>query len=98
MKMYFCRNNFIEYVCFDYSIFIFFSEVKMPKYKSKFQDEWLTNEKYRTWIRRVKNNPHVAYCYCCSKEISVAGQGTKQSYYFSKTFKISAFSVTFSIP
>ena len=49
----------------------------MPKYKSKFQDEWLTNEKYRTWIRRVKNNPHVAYCYCCSNEISIAGQGTK---------------------
>ena len=47
------------------------------KYKSKFQDEWLVNSKYKDWIRKVEKDVHSAYCSYCIKEISIAGQGSK---------------------
>ena len=47
------------------------------KYKSKFQDEWLVNSKYKDWIRKVEKDVHSAYCSYYIKEISMAGQGSK---------------------
>ena len=47
------------------------------KYKSKFQDEWLVNSKYKDWIRKAEKDVHLAYCSYYMKEISIAGQGSK---------------------
>ena len=49
------------------------------KYKSKSQDEWLLNSRYKDWIRKVENDVHSAHCSYCMTEISIAGQGVKAS-------------------
>ena len=50
--------------------------IKMTKYKSSFQDEWLVNENYSCWVKKT-NDKHKAYCTICLKEFSVLGQGIK---------------------
>lgn len=48
------------------------------KYKCKFLDEWLSNEKFQLWVKRVDSDCHSAYCTSCKKKFSIAGQGVKQ--------------------
>ena len=50
--------------------------IKMPKYKSSFQDEWLVNVNYSCWVEKT-NDKHKAYCTICLKVFSVSGQGIK---------------------
>ena len=48
------------------------------KYKSSFQDEWLSNEVYKKWVKkRVTDDKHKAYCKVCMKPFSVSGLGVK---------------------
>ena len=47
------------------------------KYKSKFQDEWLMNSKYKDWIKKVEKDAHSADLSYCMKEITIARQGSK---------------------
>ena len=49
----------------------------MPKrkYKSRFQDSWLENPNYASWLCKVENDPFSARCRWCKKSVSVDGQG-----------------------
>ena len=47
------------------------------KYKSSFQDEWLSNEVYKKWVKKVTDDKHKAYCEVCMKSFSVSGLGVK---------------------
>ena len=42
---------------------------------SNFQEDWLTDERYKIWIRKVPNKPQKAYCTLCSKTIDVTSSG-----------------------
>ena len=48
------------------------------KYKCKFQNTWLTDERFRAWIRKAENDPHTAFCSFWQESFSVAGQGIEQ--------------------
>ena len=44
--------------------------------KCAFKDEWLKNDKYKAWVRKVPNNRHEAACsYCGGKTFSIASMG-----------------------
>ena len=45
------------------------------KYKSRFQDSWLENPNYASWLCKVENDPFSARCRWCKKSVSVDGQG-----------------------
>ena len=47
------------------------------KYKTSFQDDWLANNEFSTWLQKVEGNVYCAKCRVCSKTISVFGQGVK---------------------
>ena len=46
------------------------------KYKTCFQDDWLSNPKYSVWLEKGASDD-VAKCKICSKTFSVAGYGNK---------------------
>ena len=48
---------------------------KNKNYDSHFQDEWLSDEKYKYWINKDKNDPTKAYCTLVNKSISIARKG-----------------------
>ena len=48
---------------------------KKVKYKTNFQDIWLENEDFKLWLKKVENNPHMARCKVCAKDISIATHG-----------------------
>ena len=54
------------------------------KYKSSFQDEWLSNEVYKKWVKKVTDDKHKAYCKVCMKSFSVSGLGVKALEIYSK--------------
>ena len=58
--------------------YFIFRKLKMSrnKYKSSFQDEWLSNGLYKTWVEKV-DDKHKAYCKVCMKSFSVSGRGVK---------------------
>ena len=47
------------------------------KYKTSFQDDWLTNNEISSWLQKIEENLHCVKCRVCSKTISVSGQGVK---------------------
>ena len=50
----------------------------MPKYKTNFQDIWLENEKYVSWLEKdIKGNSSLARCKVCSKTFSISSMGIK---------------------
>ena len=42
---------------------------------SNFQEDWLSDDRYQNWIRKVPDNPRKAYCILCSKSIDVTSCG-----------------------
>ena len=48
------------------------------KYKCKFQEEWLCDERIKSWLRKFDNVSHDAFCKFCQERFSIAGQGVKQ--------------------
>ena len=46
------------------------------KCKTSYQNEWLSNELYKTWVKKV-DNKHKAYCKVCMKSFSVSRLGVK---------------------
>ena len=42
----------------------------MPKYKSKFQDSWLLEQEFKTWLQRDKDEIS-AFCKVCWKSFSI---------------------------
>ena len=47
----------------------------MPKYKSKFQDSWLVEEEFKTWLQRDDKDETSAFCKVCWKSFSNANSG-----------------------
>jgi len=45
------------------------------KYKAAFQDIWLENCDFKSWLQKVDGNPHVARCKVCCKEVNIAVHG-----------------------
>ena len=49
---------------------------KQVKYKSHFQDLWLTDSEFSGWLKKDKSNTN-AFCKVCMKSFSVANHGKK---------------------
>ena len=47
------------------------------KYDTSFQDDWLANNEFSSWLQKVERNVHCAKCRIWSKTKSVSGQGVK---------------------
>ena len=47
------------------------------KYKRSFQEDWLSIDDFKPWLRKVEGDKHSAKCSVCLKTISIAGQGVK---------------------
>ena len=55
------------------------SKVKSFKiHKTSFQDDWLSNSDFRSWIKRVDGDINSAKCSVCCKTFSISGQVIKQ--------------------
>ena len=77
---------------------------KPKKYKSNFQDLWLQNETFKTWLQKKPGDPYKARCKVCAKGISVGlhgitalfshADGTKHKERFPKDTPISFFTRT----
>ena len=48
---------------------------KQEKYKSNFQDLWLQNETFKTWLQEKPGDSCKARCKVCAKDISVELHG-----------------------
>ena len=42
---------------------------------TSFQEDWLTDDRYKIWVRRVPDKPHKAYCTLCKRSIDIATGG-----------------------
>jgi len=40
------------------------------RYKRSFQQTWLTDVRYKSWIRKVSSNDSFYYCNVCNKNFS----------------------------
>ena len=47
------------------------------KYKCKFQDIWLENEEYKSWLGKHPDDISLAKCKVCANDISVGGLAVK---------------------
>ena len=47
------------------------------KYKSHFQEAWLSEPEYIKWFKKKKNDNTLAFCTACLKSFSVAAHGKK---------------------
>ena len=54
-------------LCFSFQM----STNKNKNYDSHFQDEWLSDGKYKYWINKHKNDPTKAYCALCFKSMTL---------------------------
>ena len=43
---------------------------------ASFQDDWLADDVYKTWVRKVDGQPHKAYCILCRKTIDLSNGGS----------------------
>ena len=50
---------------------------KMPG-KCSFQKSWLQNAEWKSWLAECANDPHMAYCTVCKKEINIASMGVTE--------------------
>ena len=48
---------------------------KQEKYKSNFQDRWLQNETFKTWLQRKPGDSYKVRCKVCAKDISIELHG-----------------------
>ena len=48
------------------------------KHKCKFQEGWVSGERFQSWLQKLDSEPHDAFCKFCQKRFSIAGQGVKQ--------------------
>ena len=48
------------------------------KYKTPFQDDWLSNSDFKSWVKKVDGPIYSAKCSACCKTCSISGQGIKQ--------------------
>ena len=48
---------------------------KQEKYKSNFQDLWLQNETFKTWLQRKPGDSYKVRCKVCAKDISIELHG-----------------------
>ena len=39
---------------------------------TSFQEDWLTDDRDKIWVRRVPDKPHKAYCTLCKRSIDIA--------------------------
>ena len=47
------------------------------KYKTCFQNDWLMDNNFKSWLPKIENDAFSAKCYICNKTISITGQGVK---------------------
>lgn len=57
--------------------FIIQKESKKAKYKSRFQEAWLSEPERSKWLKKGKNDNNLAFCTIFLKSISVAAHGKK---------------------
>ena len=57
------------------------------KYKTSFQDDWMANNEFSSWLEKIEGNVPCAKYRVCSKMISVSGQGVKDLQSHSKSAK-----------
>ena len=50
---------------------------KRIKYKCSFQEDWLSIDDFKIWLRKVEGDKHSVKCSVCFKTISIARQGVK---------------------
>ena len=50
---------------------------KRIKYKCSFQEDWLSIDDFKPWLRKVEGDKHSAKCSVCFKTILITGQGVK---------------------
>ena len=48
------------------------------KNKTSFQDDWLSNSDFKSWVKKVDGDIYSAKCYVCCKPFSIFGQEIKQ--------------------
>lgn len=51
------------------------SQVRKDHSLSQFQEDWLTDDRFKEWVKRVPTNSHKAYCIICAKSINVTSSG-----------------------
>ena len=61
---------------------------KRIKYKCSFQEDWLSIDDFKPWLRKVEGDKHSAKCSVCFKTISIARQGVKALEYIVKVLSI----------
>ena len=57
------------------------------KYKTSFQDNWLANNEFSSWLEKIGRNTHCGKCRVCSKTVSLSGHGVKALVSHAKSVK-----------
>ena len=52
------------------------SQKKKDHSVASFQENWLTKEEFKSWLRKVKKKPQKVCCIICSKTINIANGGS----------------------
>ena len=55
--------------------FTVMSQERKDYFISQFQEDWLTDDRFKEWVKRAPNNSHKAYCMICAKSINVMSSG-----------------------
>ena len=59
---------------------------KHKKYKSNFQDLWLQNVTFKTWLQKKPGHPYKARCKVGAKDISVGLHGITALFSYADIF------------
>ena len=57
------------------------------KYKTLFQDYWLSNSDFKSWVQKVDGDIYSAKCSVCCNPFSISDQGIKQLQSHAKSAK-----------
>lgn len=49
--------------------------IQMPGGKCLFNDAWLENKNYKSWLQKVDKNPYSANCIACAKKFDIGNMG-----------------------
>ena len=82
------QNVTKPYIIFDHDHISLFSDIYLFSFRGKmtrdkteehsttsFQEDWMTDEKFEIWVRKVPDKPQKAYCVLCKKSIDIASGG-----------------------
>ena len=52
------------------------SKKKKDHSVASFQEDWLTKEEFKSWVRKMEKKSQKAYCVLCSKVIDIGNEGS----------------------